>query len=382
MPKQIIKDLKIIGNLKLLFLSIFIFATATGINAVIFPALLTINNISPRAMGFATIIEIGSGIIISFALPKIIAKFKPIPSITVASIIYSIAIIVAYFFINFWYWLLLTFTMGMCWFTCVIIRQAWLNSLVDNKQRGTVIGIFSMLISAGLAIGPLIVNFSGAENYLSFIISGILSFLSLVAMLLFKTKSTFTINNQNIPIKTFFKNNPLLSFARFFLDFQTFCLISFTVVFGNKIGLSFEKSGILISSYMASGFSDVIIGIMLRKYNPYKIINVGFLICLSCFLITILSHNYQLLLILYFLFGVGIACIFVSVFKITNDSYKSEELISANTTFQRIGGLGSICGGLLGGVLIDIFGYNGFPIAIIIGCISYLTFLIFYKNYQ
>ena len=33
-------------------------------------------------------------------------------------------------------------------------------------------------------------------------------------------------------------------------------------------------------------------------------------------------------------------------------------------------------------VLIDIFGYNGFPIAIIIGCISYLTFLIFYKNYQ
>ena len=206
MPKQIIKDLKIIGNLKLIFLSIFIFATATGINAVIFPALLTINNISPRAMGFATIIEIGSGIIISFALPKIIAKFKPIPSITVASIIYSIAIIVAYFFINFWCWLLLIFTMGMCWFTCVIIRQAWLNSLVDNQQRGTVIGIFSMLISVGLAIGPLIVNFSGATNYLSFIISGILSFLSLVAMLLFKTKSTFTINNQNIPIKTFFKN--------------------------------------------------------------------------------------------------------------------------------------------------------------------------------
>ena len=98
MPKQIIKDLKIIGNLKLLFFSIFIFATATGINAVTFPALLTINNISPRAMGFATIIEIGSGIIISFVLPKIITKFKPIPSVTIASIIYSIAIIIAYFF--------------------------------------------------------------------------------------------------------------------------------------------------------------------------------------------------------------------------------------------------------------------------------------------
>jgi MFS family permease len=63
-----------------------------------------------------------------------------------------------------------------------------------------------------------------------------------------------------------------------------------------------------------------------------------------------------------------------------NEDYPAEELVSANSTFQLIGTLGSISGTLIGGVMIDIFGSQGFPIIICFGCLFYLTFLVIYEK--
>jgi MFS family permease len=76
----------------------------------------------------------------------------------------------------------------------------------------------------------------------------------------------------------------------------------------------------------------------------------------------------------------SIACIYVSVYKVANENYPKEKLVAANATFQLIGSIGSICGALFGGVLIKIFGANGFPIAIILSCVFYLTFLVIHEK--
>ena len=54
---------------------------------------------------------------------------------------------------------------------------------------------------------------------------------------------------------------------------------------------------------------------LLKKINPYKLINIGFLGCLASFLIVIFYHkSYSLLLIIYFCFGIFIA--FVIAFSV------------------------------------------------------------------
>jgi MFS family permease len=86
------------------------------------------------------------------------------------------------------------------------------------------------------------------------------------------------------------------------------------------------------------------------------------------------------LLSIYFIFGIFIACIFVSVFKACNDDYPQEKLVAANATFQLIGSIGAMCGSLIGGLLFNLFGSVGFPITIVLCCISYLTFLVIYEK--
>ncbi len=379
--KQILSQLNFSKELNLIFLSVFLFACAMGINIVTFPTVLAKNHVSSLQIGLASTCDILAGILMSFFLSKLVAKLGLMRTLFIFSTLYTIAISLIYFYHGFYLWLGFCFIMGSSWFAYVITRQAWLNSLLTDSQRGVALGIFSMTISAGIAVGPVIVNFSGAENYLSFLISALLAALSFKSLSSIKSSSKPQVESRRIILKDFFKHNPRCFLARFFLDFQSYFLIIFTVVFGKKIGFTPEKSGLLISAYMASGFFDVFVGFLLKKYNPYKLINIGFLGCLICFLIvSIFYKSYLSLVIVYFFFGMFIACIYVSVFTIANADYKQEKLVAANATFQSIGSIGSLFGGLVGGCLMSLFGAAGFTVTIILSCVCYLSFLVIYEK--
>lgn len=375
-----LQNFKFSRELNFLFLSVVLFAMAMGINLVTFPTILNKHGVSTKNIGLAFTLDAFGGILMSFFLSKIVARLTMMRALRLACFTYASIILIIYFYQNFYLWGALAFLMGAMWFIYVITRQSWLNMLLRNDQRGIALGIFSMLISAGIALGPVIVKFSGADHYLSFAISATLAALSFFCLKSLNNAPQPKLESERIALKEFFKKNPRVFLGRFFLDFQSFSLLTFSVIFGVKTGLSYEASGLLITAYMASGFFDAGVGFLFKKWTPYQLINFGFLGCLCCFLMVIFFHSYLFLLSIYFIFGIFIACIFVSVFKACNDDYPQEKLVAANATFQLIGSIGAMCGSLVGGLLFNLFGSVGFPITIVLCCISYLTFLVIYEK--
>lgn len=374
-------NLLLIRQTKFLYLSFFCFAIAVGINFVTFPSILKLHNLSAFQIGLAFTLEILGVSLMSFFLSKITNKYGIYKTLRANTIIYCSVILLIYFYYSYYLWLLLVFILGCCWLIFAITRISWLNIFFNNEERGVGIGIFSATISLGVAIGPIIVNFSGAENYLSFVISAFFVLCAFLALIPIKNITINQVNSSKIPIKQFYKKNPNCFMTRFFLDFTTYIIVSLTVVFGRSIGLSNEKAGLLITAYLASGFFDIIVGFILKKTTPKKLINIGFIGCLYSFLLVILyHHSFKFLLLMFFIFGLFIACIYVSVFKMVNEDYENEQLISGNTTFQFIGTIGAFCGSLLGGLMIDIFGSQGFGILICFGALFYLTFLVIYEK--
>lgn len=378
--KNFFRQLFFSRELNLIFFSIFLFAIALGMNAVTFPAMLNNYGVDAAHIGIAFTLDCLGGIVMSIFLSRIVGKLKMMRTMAIAAIAYSEIILAIYFYQGFYLWILLAFAMGNLWFMYVITRQAWMNMLLTDEQRGIGLGIFSMLISAGIALGPVVIKFTGAQNYSSFAIAAFLTIFSFFCLLPLGKKSPPILDSKRIALRSFFRKNPRIFLARFFLDFQSYVLLTFTVIFGVKIGLSYEIAGLLISAYMASGFCDLMVGFFLKKWNPYQIINCGFLGCLCSFLLIIFFHNYQFLLCCYFFFGIFIACIYVSSFKVCNDDFDAHELVAANSTFQLIGALGSLCGSLIGGILFNIFGAIGFPITIVLSCLFYLGFFVIYEK--
>lgn len=373
-------------SLFLLLFSVFLFSTAIGIDIVTFPALLLKNGANPFQIGLSSNAEVLASILTSLFLTKLVEKLGFFKSFTTATLSYCIAILIIFFCKNFYLWLAIVFLMGSCWFIATILRQSWINIIINDNQRGVIAGVYSMMISAGLAFGPVIVKILGAENYFSFLCSSALVLVSLIAINLAKPDSfNLKTGSEKISLKKFFKDNPLCFLGRFFIDAATYCLIIFTVVFAKRIGLSAEKGGLLLSAFMTSGFFDVLVGFLLKKYTPNRLINIGFLGSLGCFSIitlclTLSLNSFEILLGLYFIFGMFVACAFVSVIALTNQTYQKESLIAANAALQAAGSSGSLVGVFIGGIFIQIFGATGFPISVILICLCYLTFFFIHEK--
>lgn len=376
-----LNDLKFSRDLNLLFLSIFLFAIAMGMNMVGFPSILSQNSVRPSLVGMSWSIDIVGGIVASFFLSRLVKKVGILKSLKISSSIYALSILAIYFYQNFFLWISIAFLMGVCWFTYVITRQSVLNILIEETQRSVALGIFSLVIAVGIGIGPVIAKITGATNYLTFIISASFTIISYLCLSSLKHLSNIDLDANKIRLKEFFKDNPHNFLARFFCDFQTFLLLTLSVIYGKKLGLSYEKSGILISAFAFSGFFDIVVGFLLKKINPYKIIQTGYFTGLISFSLAIFFDlPYILLILVYFFYGCSIACIFVSSFHITNSQYEKGKLVAANSTFQLIGASGSILGALIGGYFIDIFDSNGLPIAIVLAASIYLIFSLIYDS--
>ena len=324
-------NLIFIRQTKFLYLSFFLFATAVGINLVTFPSILKLHKITPLQIGIAFAIEVCGVAIMSFFLSKFVKKFYILYSLKIASIIYASIVLIIYFYSNFILWLSLVFILGCCWLIFAICRLSWLNLFLSDEERGLGIGIFSALISGGLAFGPLIVKLFGAENYLTFVISALTVLGASFCLNPLKKELQPQINSERISMIKFLKKSPNSFFSRFFLDFTTYSMLSLTVVFGTGIGFTNENSGLLITAYMTSGFFDIFVGFMLKKIPAKKLINIGYLGCLYTFLlVSLYQKSFYFLIILFFIFGLFIACIYVSVFKMINEDYEEKDLIPAN----------------------------------------------------
>jgi len=132
---------------------------------------------------------------------------------------------------------------------------------------------------------------------------------------------------------------------------------------------------------MTSGIFDLYAGFLVRKYNRYNMVKAGFVGCLTMIILATINYNsYNVLLVLYFLFGTSTASIFVATLTITNETFAKEKLVAANATFQSIGAFGSLFGAVLGGLFIQFFDFYGFFIAIILANITYLIFTFFYEK--
>lgn len=379
--KKFLKQIIFPKRVNLLFLSIFLFAISTSINAVVLPTILSLHDVSSSNIGLAFSIDVLGGVLMSFFLHNIVKKLGIMKALFYSALAYAAITCLIYFYQCFSTWLFMAFIMGNCFFAYNITRQAWMNILLESHRRSVALGIFSMVLASGLAIGPLIVRFSGADNYQTILISAFFTILSLFALLPMKASSRVRVGVIRIPLKEFFKNNPRCFLARFFLDLQTYLALTLSVIFGTKIGFTYEQSGLFITAYMISGFVDVWVGFALKKINPYKMMNIGYLICLSCLSFVLFYHeSYILLLIAFFFYGCGVAAIYVAAFHITNNDYRKHHLVAANSTFQLIGSSGSICGTLIGGIMMDVLGAKGFPLMIVIACSIYLISAKFYEK--
>lgn len=360
-------------------LSFLIASVSVGINVVVMPAILIDNNINSFLIGLTVTSETIFGFFAAIMISRIILKFGAMRSVAFMTISYTIVTYYIFYYQNYLVWLILQSLVGIFWVFLYVVRQAWINSLVSDKNRSIIIALITTIFCLGFVVGSLLVKVFGALSHICLIISSILIFVSGMMLILIRDTFPQSFDSGHVKFKEMMKKLPDESLARFLLDFQAGCLIFLGVVFGMKAGFSAENSGLLIAAFMASGVFDLYAGLLAKYYDRTKLIIYAFWGCLISVAISIFFYqDFYILLACFFCFGMSCALIMVATLTNLNSSFSKSQLVAANATFQAIGSLGTVIGCLVGGIMIQLFDLYGFFITILLSVSTYIIYFIFF----
>jgi MFS family permease len=362
-----------------IIIAVFLYGCSVGIDFVIIPIMFENAGLDKTTIGMIFALELSTILIVAPFLPKIISKFGIIKWIIIAVFLRNIPLLALPLYHSKYYWAMLMFVCGFggcCMFSTM---QIWINSIASNENRGTVIGIVSAFFAAGIAVGPVIINYIDNHGVIPFAVSAGISSLMLFPLLIGKKILPENINNIKTPIKEIIRKAPIPIIGGMLCDFVYFSFSGFLVLFGTAHGLLEDQAALLIS-YLVIGsiILDIPVGWLSDKVNRGVLIATCILLILATIMLLpmVITNSLYSALVLAVLCGC-LGGIFTSSLSILGDKYRGNDLITANSAFAVINCLGGVMGFVITGIATDIFGKNGIVYSISLACIIALLFSVF-----
>ena len=150
----------------------------------------------------------------------------------------SIVVLLHSIFVNPISWFVLRMISGFSMVCLYTIAESWLNDRSTNKNRGSVLSIY-MIVMYLMAIGMFFINFSKPENFQPFILISLFMSLSLVPILL--TKRLQILKNIRYEAKEVYKSSPFGVVSSFLIGISHSAVFSLIAVYATSMNFSILK---------------------------------------------------------------------------------------------------------------------------------------------
>ena len=124
-------------------------------------------------------------------VPRLVTKVGHIRVFAAFASLASLIILVHSVFVNPLVWFFLRVLTGISMVCIYTVAESWLNDRSSNKNRGSVLSIYMVILYGSMGVGMFLLNFSSPENYEPFILISIITSIALIPILLTKKKTTY-----------------------------------------------------------------------------------------------------------------------------------------------------------------------------------------------
>ena len=316
---------------------------------------------------------IGAKIIPSFILRvghiRVFAAFASIASIVI--LFHSI-------FIHPLTWFILRVITGISMVSIYTIAESWLNDRATNKNRGSVLSIYMIVLYGSMAIGMFFLNFSKPENFQPFILVSLFMSLALIPILLTKRKAPTFKKITGMTLKELYKTSPLGMVGSLFYGTVQSALFSLLAVYATSMNFTiFEISIVTFLLAISGAIAQFPIGKLSDKFDR-RLVIVYTTFGAAFFALCAIFASRQMYLpgdlgtsklwfyIFLILFSFCSLPMFAIIFAHTNDFISKEKFVAAGASLQFAFGLGAISGPFLCSIFMDLVGSNGYFVFLII----------------
>jgi len=340
----------------ILILTVAVSGFSQGLLLPLLSVLLEKNGVSSSLNGLSAAALYLGMLIATPLMEKPVRRFgyKPVILFGIGLIIIAISLFPIW--VNYYFWILLRFLVGIGDSALHFASQVWITSTVDPKNRGRSISIYGLSYGIGFGIGPLGILLLKYGHWVPFVIAVILFLIILIPILKLENEKPEELQ-ESVKEKRYIKVYALAGIA--LMPMFIFGLLEATLnnsfpIYGLRVGLSEAKVSILLSSFViGSLIFQLPLGIISDKIGRRKVLIVVTLLGGILFMLVPSVSDTKMLFAIFVLAGGLVGSLFSLGLAYVADLVPAVLLPTANIIASIHFGLGSMIGPYFSGTLIS-----------------------------
>ena len=306
------------------------------------------------------------------SIPNIISRVGHIRVFAAFASLASLVILVHSIIINPFIWFLLRVLTGISMVCIYTVAESWLNDRSSNKNRGSVLSIYMVILYGTMGIGMFLLNFSTPKNFQPFILVSVITSAALIPILLTKKKPPTFKRIQAMSMKKLYEASPLGFVSSFFYGTIQSALFTLLAVYASSMNFTILEISIVTFLLAVSGaVAQFPIGKLSDIYDRRKVLVVStfgaaifaiisLLVSRQMYLPEGLATSKTWFYIFFILFSFCSLPMFSLILAHTNDNISKEKFVAAGAGLQFLFGFGAMSGPFLCSIFMDLVGPNGF----------------------
>ena len=277
-------------------------------------------------------------------------------------------------FPNVWLWFPLRFALGMAASFLWIAGEAWVNHSATETHRGRIIAIFGIVVSAGFALGPLILSMTGTEGWAPFLVTIVLLLVA-AAVLAGALGSSPKLRGKTGPLARYVLLAPVAMFGYFVFAAGDAMLLTFLPIYAAGLGVE-EVDAIRLLTVLAVGSMALQypVGWLADRVSNYAIAAAiaAILLAGSAALPWALPLP-AISIVFMFIYGGALGALYTISLVLLGRQFRGADLSAATAMLAVMFCVGAFIWPSAGGAAMDRFGGGAMPVSLIV---AYALFLL------
>ena len=342
-----------------------------GLTSPLLSLILETRGVDRTWIGLNAAMPAFSTILLAPFIPRIIARIGIHATVRSCIVLDCVFFFCLPVFDHLYEWMFLRFCLGATNSALFIASETWINQIAHEHARGRTIGFYSSVLAISIAIGPLIIVFTGIEGWAPFLVGGACIVASLLplrwATMLFLAQES---GGKSFSVTTFFRVAPALVAGILVFAIMEITTLALLPVYGVRSGQPATTAAVMLTVLGVGRIAlQFPIGILADRVDRYRLLAM----CIAgtgtatVLLPMVVTDSLRLVILLFFWGGL-IGGIYTLALTLIGERFRGEQLTTANAGLGVLWGIGSLSGLTLTGVAMDLYDPHGFVATLVILC--------------
>lgn len=261
-------------------------------------------------------------------------------------------------------WTAIRFITGFCYAGMFIVTESWLNQQATVRNRGRLLGLYTLTMFGGAGIGHQFVNLGDPTSFNLFLIASIVVSLALIPLLIAARPTPRPSTRNPMPMRDLYAASPLGFMALILAGVSHGALFGMGAVYAREAGLAVAQVAWFMSlSMIGSLVSQWPIGWLSDRFDRRRVmlgVALAAAIAPAAMLLPFVELGGPWFFLAIFFFGAAALPLYSLSVSHVNDYLSPKQMVAGSATIVLLSGFGLILGPLFASAFMERMGPPGY----------------------